>query len=251
MTPYRDFPVAQSDITRPQKNVLPLFALAVLLAMACIAFALAPALGLLEDTFLAVLGALLCGASAVGVVFGSVLGGVGSAPCPACGAQIEDLERRGSAEGILCQRCNHFLESKGGKLRVTAPDTVADMPVFGAALPERFYWPPGCVVCGAPPTQDLPIRIQKTDVAESVVGSMAGLAVGGLIGVGFVVRSGKRIALHVPHCRDHDDGAVLAQGGPTEFMILFRSYPYQRAFCELNSAASIESPATGRSARAR
>jgi hypothetical protein len=36
--------------------------------------------------------------------------------------------------------------------------------------------------------------------------------------------------------------------GPSEFMLLFRSAPYQRAFCEQNHAPPVESPETGRAA---
>jgi hypothetical protein len=46
--------------------------------------------------------------------------------------------------------------------------------------------------------------------------------------------------------RRHDDGVVLTEGGPADFLLLFRSYPYQRAFCALNETQAVESSETGR-----
>jgi hypothetical protein len=73
-----------------------------------------------------------------------------------------------------------------------------------------------------------------------------GLTLAATVGTGFVVLSGKRVGVAVPHCAAHDDGATLLRGGPTGFVLLFRSLPYQRAFCKLNGTASIEFPGTGR-----
>jgi hypothetical protein len=60
----------------------------------------------------------------------------------------------------------------------------------------------------------------------------------GTVGVG-VLPTGAREKIQVPHCKEHDDGAAFISGGPTGYVLLFRSYPYQQAFCELNQAAPI------------
>jgi hypothetical protein len=199
------------------------------------------------DPFLPGMGALLSGCAALGILFGRVLKGSGSAPCPACGEPVHDVERSGRSAGILCAGCGRFLCSEGGELRPMDEDAVADEPVFGAALTASFQWPPGCVVCGAPVTQALPVRIMEAE-ATSVGMSVVGLAMAATFGVGFLVYNGRRISIDVPHCAEHDDGVVLAEGGPTGFLLLFRSHPYQREFCALNAARAVESPELGRSA---
>jgi hypothetical protein len=205
-------------------------------------------IGGVSDPFLPGLGALLSGCGAVGLLFGSVLGGSGSAPRPVCRGKIHDVERRGRVEGILCGRCGRFLESVDGEVRPADDDRVADAPLFGAAVDEGFAWPPGCVVCGAPVTQSLPVRTTRAD--EATVGlNVVGLAMAATVGVGFTGRIGRRGVVEVPHCGEHDDGAVLAEGGPTGLLLFFRSLRYQREFCALNRAPACESPETGRRGR--
>jgi hypothetical protein len=246
MTPYREPPARKSAVVRAPSQTYALLAMVVLLALACAALASAAALGWIADPFLAGLGALLCGCGAVGVLFGKVLAGSGSAPCPGCGAPIHDIDRQARVQGILCTRCNLFLKSKSGVLRPIPQDTVAADPIFGAALPLRFDWPPGCAVCGALETRSSPVRVVKSDGGEGLIASGVGVALLATTGMGFVMRTGKRIAIDVPHCVDHEDGAALTDGGPAELLLLFRSYPYQRAFCALNNTQAAESPETGR-----
>jgi hypothetical protein len=93
----------------------------------------------------------------------------------------------------------------------------------------------------------VPAPTLETGVGESAVLSAVGLAMVASFGVGFVARVGQRVTLAVPHCAAHDDGAGLAEGGPTGLLVLFRSWPYQRAFCELNGVPAAESPGVGRS----
>lgn len=206
-----------------------------LLAAGCVALTLAAAQGLGGAPFIVGLAALLCGVSAVGIYFGSVVGGVGSAPCPSCGESIKGLERRGRIEGVLCRGCSKFIEGKSGKIWLSNPDAIADEAIFGAALPAGFEWPPGCVVCGAPDSELIPCHL--VDV-ERDVGLVAGVVMLGALGAG-VLPTGKREKIYVPHCKDHDDGAVYASGGPTGYVILFRSHAYQQAFCEVNRAAPV------------
>jgi hypothetical protein len=246
MTPDHEPPARKSAVVRAPSQTYALLAVVVVLALACAALALAAALDWIADPFLAGLGALLCGCGAAGVLFGKVLAGSGSAPCPGCGAPIHDIDRKAKVLGLLCTRCNLFLKSKSGVLRPMSMDTVAADAIFGAALPLHVDWPPGCAVCGALETQSSPVRVVKLDGGESFAASAVGLALLATTGMGFVIRGGKRIAVDVPHCADHDDGVVLTDGGPTELLLLFRSYPYQRAFCALNKTQAVESPATGR-----
>ncbi|WP_437326561.1 hypothetical protein [Sorangium sp. So ce381] len=251
MTPYRDPALPRSTVVRARAQTRTLIAYIIALALACAGLTLAAALDWTEDSFIAGMGAFLCGCGAVGILVGEVLAGAGSAPCPVCGAKIHDVERTRRVDGILCMQCSRFLRAEAGELRPVDPGSVADEPIFGAALTDRYRWPPGCVVCGAPATQVLPVQTMKTDVGTSVGMAAVGLAMTAAIGVGFWVYKGKRIAVGVPHCAEHDDGAILAEGGPTGFLLLFRSYPYQREFCELNHTQAVESPGTGRSVGSR
>lgn len=124
------------------------------------------------------------------------------APCPACSARVDDLSG-GENAGALCDGCKKFLEGAGGDLWVTDDDTIASEPTFGAALPAEVDWPDGCCVCGAPATRALPSTAAERTLA-------------------------------VPHCAAHDQGAKLCASSPATIKILFRSYPFQRAFCRKN-----------------
>jgi hypothetical protein len=247
MTPYRSPHLPRSTVRRARAQTGALIAAVVILSLACAGLVLTATVGGMSDPFLPGLGALLTGCSALGLLFGRVLGGSGSAPCPVCRAKIHDVERRGRVDGILCARCGRFLESVDGEVRPVDDDRVAHVPLFGAVLPEHFAWPPGCVVCGAPVTQSLPARTTRVD--EATVGlNIVGLAMAATVGVGFAARCGS-VAVDVPHCGEHDDGAVLAAGGPTGFLVFFRSLRYQREFCALNQAPACESPENGRQGR--
>jgi hypothetical protein len=50
---------------------------------------------------------------------------------------------------------------------------------------------------------------------------------------GVSMTSSTRTTVEVPHCDEHKDGAMLT-GTSSKPHIRFRSYPYLRAFCELN-----------------
>ncbi|MEP7123737.1 MAG: hypothetical protein ABJE95_22605 [Byssovorax sp.] len=249
MTPYRaparEPHVPKSAVTRAPTETRSLIVVAGILALSCAVLAVAAVLGWTHDAFLPGMGALLCGCGAAGVFFGKVLGGSGSAPCPVCGAPIVDIERRARVQGILCAGCNRFLKSKSGVIRPMARQTVAADPLFGAALPMSLAWPPGCVVCGAEATRSLPVHFMKTD-SDSLAAGALGLAVVATTGVRSLLPEKSRVALDAPHCADHDDGVIVTEGGPSDLFLLFRSYPYQRAFCALNATQAVESPATGR-----
>ncbi|MDI1480296.1 hypothetical protein [Polyangium sp. y55x31] len=249
--PYRTPPPRHTEVSRPDHKVRPWLALVALLFVASVMLGVIAVLDLAGDSFIVGLAAVGSGAAAMNLLFGNVLGGVGAAPCPSCGAALHGLDCRARFEGILCRQCGQFVEGKGGRVWLTDEHAIADTPLFGAALPKRFRWPAGCVVCGEPVTQHLPIHIRKRDVAETAVNTAIGMAMASVVGFGVIADSGTVVALAVPHCGKHDDGASLALGGPTEFLILFRSYAYQRMFCRENKVSVLESPATGRSRASR
>ncbi|MFT3765130.1 MAG: hypothetical protein QM820_06390 [Minicystis sp.] len=196
------------------------------------------------DPFLPGLGAMFAAVGALGLVLGRVLGGSGEAPCPACGARVSDVERKGEIEGILCAGCGRFLRSDNGVLREMSATTIADTPIFGVAVTRGVRWPPGCVVCGEPATQTVPLSILGAEAAaRAAISAYSGT--GGLAVVG--EERDEAIRLDAPHCAAHDDGASLVRGRPTGVVLLLRSLAYHRAFCELNETAPSESPEIGRS----
>ncbi len=147
-----------------------------------------------------------------------------TAPCPSCGRENLLPEKGQHAHCLKCQR---YLESDGEYTWLTAEDTIADAPTFGAALPDRFGWPDGCCVCGNPETRPIEVTLHVKQTGKNIATSAAGLALGKI-----VVQSGggTLVKVNVPHCSQHMDGAALEDQtvGPTR--ILFRSYPYQQAF---------------------
>lgn len=242
-TPYRDRERSASPILRASGSAGASLLFVVLLSGACVGFALAAMDA--EDPFLLGMGALLSGTSAVGMLVSKVLRAPGHASCPECGTRIADLDRGRRTAGILC-RCGRFLEVTPAGLRATPLDAVAERPTFGATMPGKIVWPPGCVVCGAPPTQHLPLPVVESD-DEGLAKLALGAAMVATVGVLLIRRSERRLAIDVPHCPEHDDGVIATAGGSSRFLMLFRSYAYQRAFRVLNGAVSVESPDTHRS----
>jgi hypothetical protein len=153
------------------------------------------------------------------ICFGMATGGAAVAPCPNCGKSITGLST-GSNEGRLCAGCHEYFEGTGGELWATDQSKIATTPIFSSPLPETFNFPPGCCVCGQPET-----RRVKISITTQGAGDVALIPVG--------VRSTTRTSVEVPHCAQHDDGAALA-GTKDHPKIRFRSYPYLRAFCDLN-----------------
>jgi len=158
------------------------------------------------------------------------IGGSGTAPCPGCGVPLSGLST-GSNDGVLCSGCKKFLEGKEGMLRVTDESRIAEAPLFGAILPESFTWPEGCCVCAKP-------AVRRESISVSLpTASAAGknLAVTALTG-GVVTQSGggDKYTVEVPHCGDHQEGALLGSGSGSSVEIRFRSYPYLRSFCAAN-----------------
>ncbi len=187
-----------------------------------------------RTTTWAFFGALLLLCSVV-VFAGKVLAGSGYAACPTCGALLFDLQRRGTNRSVLCSACNRFHEGRSGKLWPIEVTRVADAPVFPARVSGPAAWPDGCAVCGAPAARTVPAKLIQVDVGGSLKRSVAGSAVAAPLGGSVVAVSTSTASVEVPHCGLHDDGAKLQANVDGQGLdIVFRSLPYQRAFCEKN-----------------
>ena len=238
-------PTARTRISRGLLDAITLLGVVVLGALGAV-LAAGAALGALGDGFLAWLGAAVLWFAALGLLLGRGVFGAGRAPCPSCGAQVRELRLRGRNDGVLCQACGAFLEGERGLLAPSDPARVAAVPLFGAALPDSFRWPEGCVVCGAPATRHVQRSVSVSNTSASLAKSVASSAVGAVGGVGVLVRSGSRITVLVPHCEQHEDGALLEDCGGAQPNVVFRSLRYARAFCQLNDVRPAESLVSGR-----
>jgi hypothetical protein len=156
------------------------------------------------------------------------ISGAGECQCPGCGKPLDGLST-GSNDGVLCPACLHYFEGKGGLLWATDESRIADSPQFTSPLPESFSFPEGCCVCGKPETHRQPISM----TTQNGGGTAAGLATNALTDGVLTGSSRTRTTVEVPHCAEHKDGASLT-GTKEKTHIRFRSYPYLRAFCELN-----------------
>jgi hypothetical protein len=156
------------------------------------------------------------------------MSGAGECPCPECGKLLDGLST-GSNDGKLCDACGQYFEGTGGQLWATDPSRVADTPLFTSPIPETFAFPDACCVCGKPPTHRQPISM----TTQNTGGSLAAVGANALTD-GMVTGSSRtRTTVEVPHCDEHKDGASLT-GTKDKTHIRFRSYPYMRAFCEMN-----------------
>jgi hypothetical protein len=156
------------------------------------------------------------------------ISGAGECPCPGCAKQLDGLST-GSNDGILCKACLRYFEGTGGQIWATDESRVAATPTFTSPIPEKFAFPDMCCVCGKPQThrQSISMTTQNTS------GSLKGLAAGALTDGMISGSSSTRTTVEVPHCAEHKDGASLT-GTKEKVHIRFRSYPYLRAFCEMN-----------------
>jgi hypothetical protein len=171
--------------------------------------------------------ALLPGILAI-ILFALAFGGAGDAPCPGCNAPLSGLGT-GKNDGVLCGQCLGFFEGTGGKLWATDPARVAETTLFGTKLPERYEWPGGCCVCGGSATRGEPVSavVQSAGSTAAVIGIAAATGVTGSAG-------STRLTIEVPHCAAHKEGVSLSAMGGKDLKILFKSYPYLRAFCQRN-----------------
>jgi hypothetical protein len=146
--------------------------------------------------------------------------GSGTSTCPICDRPLAGLSTKAN-DGVLCRACHNYVEGKDGLLWQTDAGRIAEHPLFSSPLPAEFNFPTGCNVCGAPEAgrEKLILRMQN---ASSAITAPT---------VGFTTTT--EISVAVPHCAEHKSGAHLT-GTPQTPHIKFRSYPYLRAFCQLN-----------------
>ena len=151
-----------------------------------------------------------------------------TARCPGCDASLDGMST-GKNDGKCCTNCHRYIEGRKGELWLTELTRIADTPLFTTRLGEHFRWPEGCCVCGATATRKLPVNTTMPAYAKN---AMLAIATGGSL---LVTGGGKKLTVPVPHCDSHDNGAFLpSPSSPEDLRIMFRSYPYLRAFCEKN-----------------
>jgi hypothetical protein len=146
--------------------------------------------------------------------------GAGHTTCPVCDAQLDGLSTK-SNDGILCANCHRYSEGKGGLLWQTDENRIADDPIFSSPLPEQFNFPNGCCVCGKPEVRREKITFTTQNASSALTAATVGLT------------TSTKISVEVPHCVEHKEGAGLS-ATPKTTIIKFRSYPYLRAFCQVN-----------------
>lgn len=147
-------------------------------------------------------------------------GGAGTTTCPVCDAQLGGLSTK-SNDGVLCANCHRYSEGEDGVLWQTDENRIADEPIFSSPLPERFTFPSECCVCGKPETRRDKISFRTQNASSAITAPIAG------------VTTSTTISVEVPHCAEHKEGARLS-ATPQSTLIKFRSYPYLRAFCQMN-----------------
>jgi hypothetical protein len=147
-------------------------------------------------------------------------GGAGSSTCPVCNAALSGLSIKAN-DGVLCDACHNYVEGKDGMLRQTDTARIAEEPLFSSPLPAEFNFPHGCCVCGAPEAGREQIKFRTMNASSAITASAVG------------VTTSTEISVSVPHCAAHKGGARLS-GTAAYTQIKFRSYPYLRAFCQLN-----------------
>lgn len=185
-------------------------------------------------------------------------GGVHTAPCPVCGAEIEVLMKSGRY--LKCATCLEYFEAEDGTLRRMDETHVADEPRFEVRLPwwddlraptgatitiggpqdyvtDRLQdailtrripdrtvaasWPPACCVCGSTPTRHEALA-QEVKVGPEGVGGVRDRKV--------IVR-----VEGIPHCAQHEKGAALSESpGQCGRLLMFRSYAYRNEFRRAN-----------------
>lgn len=180
-----------------------------------------------------------------------------SGPCPLCGAKMYDFWNTG--DGVLvCRGCAACSTVSNGRLSLVPVASVADKPLYPAALPwddivgetsktialsatdavmdklnelitrndgVRLIdkWPAGCCVCGAAAS-----RQDATAVEVSIKGRA-------------METKATVIARGIPYCGAHKDGVAFARfdfaGLPFQdpgYGIMFRSHATREAFRKLN-----------------
>jgi hypothetical protein len=147
--------------------------------------------------------------------------------CPGCAARLESL-RPADNDGVCCKDCGRYSEGSNGELWLTSMDRIADEPLFGAPMFENVVFPSCCCVCLAAATREQEVGIQVVHRSTA----------------GFKER--KHFRYLVPYCADHRNAVVMRPTSP--FVVIFRSYPYLRMYCEANGVRPVNTQSWSRSA---
>jgi hypothetical protein len=147
----------------------------------------------------------------------------GSCSCPRCGAALSGLALTSNA-AVLCGSCHHYFEGKDRSLWEMDPDRVAGKPLFRSRLPDHAEFPDVCCVCGSEARRrdEILLTTRETESWQTASG-----------GAG-ETQGWKAVSVSVPYCENHTDGAILGLDSRLGPYIRFKSYPYLRAFCQLN-----------------
>jgi ssDNA-binding Zn-finger/Zn-ribbon topoisomerase 1 len=154
-------------------------------------------------------------------------------PCPACGQLNMEL-KEGEFRRCFNTKCQRYLQGDGVSLWLVSDDVITSAPTFGAVLPEKFGWPPGCCVCGQPATRVISISLHVKETGRKLATTAAGLALGRIV---IKTGGGTIVSVNTPHCESHMDGAALEDPAVGSLRILFRSHQYQQQFRTHNKVA--------------
>lgn len=157
------------------------------------------------------------------ILLGMSFGGAGTGACPGCDTPLSGLSTKKN-DGVLCGSCYRYAEGQSGSLWLTDENRIADDPMFSSPLPDKFSFPQGCCVCGNAETNREKISFTTQNASSALTASTIG------------VTTNTKISVEVPHCAEHKGGARLS-ATPKSPLIRFRSYPYLRAFCQLNGTS--------------
>ena len=182
--------------------------------------------------------------------------------CPGCHGPVNTLLK---TSGLLCKRCNSYLDFVDDKLVLKDPNTVSATPAFGTALPWKdaqfgvqftgaimlspvaqmtdtlmtrhgdmrvleAQWPDCCCVCGRTATRRM--RLAREVLIQRYAKS----------GMNIGKTQLTLVAENIPYCAEHSDGVAFGQvwfesaktGEQTFFGILFRWLGYRNAFYKQN-----------------
>jgi hypothetical protein len=176
---------------------------------------------------------------ALAVLVSRVARGAGKAPCPSCGHVLDDLQRSHNSS-VLCDGCGRFFHGENGVITAVPLDAVAATPLFPTQMPATFVWPEGCPVCAAPTVREVEAKLLQVEAARSLAASAVNPVAN--------VLATRSTQVKVPHCAAHDDGVKLQgeiSGGSAN--LVFRSYAFQRRFCEANHVKPAHLIHAGRS----
>lgn len=192
-------------------------------------------------------------------VFGGLLNKLrGRLACPICDGPVDTVP---VSKDILCYGCDTYLDKVDGKLQPITGDRLYFMPFYGVPTPWEEIrgvtfetikfeiqddlmdkvltkdggvrmldarWPPGCCVCGKPPTRS---GIHKRAIKTGMPGKLVQVRSLGL----------RLVAKDIPYCDEHSDGIAFDRVPVGIFHIedlfglKFRSLAYRNAFYKLNS----------------